>query len=95
MAAQPVVSKFVASNGGSLEDGYAETTDWVKTFNACDMPVNLGGSYRTDNPTDLCKWKCSDVEVCVVFGSYLHWAAGLRTDQAIYIPICVSTPVLN
>lgn len=56
LAAQPVITEFMASNASSLEDAYGESPDWIELRNAGDMAVDLLGYHLTDDPADLNKW---------------------------------------
>ena len=74
LAAQPVISEFVASNRTSLLDEDNQPSDWIEVFNAGDQPIDLAGWHLTDNPENLDKWTFPSailgvVEDLVVFAS--------------------------
>jgi hypothetical protein len=56
LAAQPVISEFMASNNGSLEDGFGRDSDWIELTNTGDAPVDLQGYYLSDSVNNLTKW---------------------------------------
>ncbi|MBX3427841.1 MAG: CotH kinase family protein [Pirellulales bacterium] len=56
LAAQPIITEFMASNDSTLYDGYGIPSDWIELFNAGDQPVDLAGYALTDNAQDLQKW---------------------------------------
>lgn len=56
MAANLVISEFLASNGGSLLDEDGAASDWIEILNAGDEAVDLGGWSLTDDANDLTKW---------------------------------------
>jgi hypothetical protein len=50
----PIISEFVANNGGSLEDEDTDTSDWIEIYNGQNASVNLSGwtlTNLTDNNT--------------------------------------------
>jgi len=60
----PVISEFMASNGGKeplaegeLLDEDGESSDWVEIYNPTDQTVHLGGWYLTDDVDNLEQWK--------------------------------------
>lgn len=57
LAANPVITEFVASNSSGLRDGFDEDSDWIEIRNDGDVPVDLIGYHLTDNPVDLNKWE--------------------------------------
>jgi hypothetical protein len=57
LAADVMISEFVARNGGSLLDGGGESSDWIEVHNAGRTAVDLTGWYLTDNAADLKKWR--------------------------------------
>ncbi len=51
-----VISEFLASNRGGLQDGYEETPDWIELHNTDTVAISLDGWALTDDPEDLSKW---------------------------------------
>ena len=56
LAAQPIITEFMASNSTTLEDGFGNDSDWVELYNAGDAAVDLQGYYLTDSLNNLTKW---------------------------------------
>lgn len=76
LAADPVITEFVASNGGSLLDGATppRTSDWIEIRNVGDEAVDLAGWHLTDDAANLTRWTfptapLSAGEFLVVFAS--------------------------
>jgi hypothetical protein len=74
LTADPVITEFMASNGGTLDDGAGDASDWIEIYNAGDMEVDLGGWHLTDSAGNLDKWTFPSVtlgpaEYLVVFAS--------------------------
>ena len=56
LAADVLITEFMASNSGGLRDGDGDSSDWMELFNAGTVAVDLGGYYLTDNADQLSKW---------------------------------------
>ncbi|MBX3433669.1 MAG: chitobiase/beta-hexosaminidase C-terminal domain-containing protein [Pirellulales bacterium] len=56
MAADVVISEFLASNSGGLRDGDGDSSDWIELFNTTSAPLDLSGFFLTDNSANLSKW---------------------------------------
>lgn len=74
LAAQPILTEFMADNDATLTDGYGRSSDWIELFNAGDEAIDLAGWHLTDSPDNLNKWTFSSVvlaagEYLVVFAS--------------------------
>lgn len=72
LAAQPIVTEFLASNDDGLLDDNGNSTDWIEIFNAGDESVDLAGYTLTDDPALADKWTFPSVtlpaqEFLVVF----------------------------
>ncbi len=50
-----VINELVASNTKILDEN-KEADDWIELFNLTSNPINLGGYFLSDNPTNLKKW---------------------------------------
>lgn len=78
MAAQPIITEFMASNSTTLEDGFGNDSDWVELYNAGDAQVDLQGYYLTDSLSNLTKWSFTTPTVLnpgqylIVFASDLN-----------------------
>jgi CotH kinase protein/Lamin Tail Domain/Chitobiase/beta-hexosaminidase C-terminal domain/Bacterial TSP3 repeat len=55
-SAVPVISEFMANNQKTLRDGDGDYSDWIEIHNPDNVPLDLGGYYLTDNPTNLTLW---------------------------------------
>jgi hypothetical protein len=95
-----LISEFMASNGsrlplgpGDLLDAEGDSSDWIEIYNPTDGPIDAGGWYLSDDPTDLTKWRFPDGvtvepgEFLVVFasgkdrgGAELHTSFKLDAD---------------
>ena len=74
LAANPLISEFMASNGSTLADGEGNFEDWIELQNTGDMSQSFNGWHLTDDPSDLTKWPFPDIslapgETLVVFAS--------------------------
>ncbi len=56
LAANPIISEFMAFNDGALLDENGQASDWIEIHNAGDVAVDLGGWSLTDDASDLTKW---------------------------------------
>lgn len=97
MAAQPLITEFMASNSTSLLDGDGQASDWVEIYNPTSQTVNLAGWHLTDDAGNLDKWTFPALpqsllepgEYLVVFASaketetYIDPAGYLHTDFAL------------
>ena len=91
LAAQPLITEFMASNRGTLNDGDGNSSDWIEIHNAGDAAVDLAGYRLTDDADQLDKWVLPSVELepggfLVVFASgqptanYVDAGGYLHTD---------------
>ena len=60
LAADFIITEFMASNGGSLLDGNGATSDWIEIHNQGDETGDLLGFGLTDDPADPSKWTFTD-----------------------------------
>lgn len=56
LAAQPIISEFLASNDDGLLDDNGNSSDWIELYNAGDASVDLIGYTLTDDPDEIGKW---------------------------------------
>lgn len=56
LAAQPIISEFMASNQESLSDGFGQESDWIELTNIGDAPIDLQGYYLSDSVNNYTKW---------------------------------------
>src|SRR5688572_5590058 len=78
LAANPIITEFMADNKGRLVDGYGAEQDWIEIFNAGDESVNLAGYGLTDNANNLHKWTFPSVDLAP--GQYLVVYASSRNE---------------
>lgn len=75
LAAQPLLSEFVASNDSTINDGFGDDSDWLEIRNAGDAAIDLQGYHLTDNASNTTKWMFTEStvldpgEYLVVFAS--------------------------
>ncbi len=74
LAADPIISEFLADNDGILQDQDGDFSDWIELVNRGDQPIDLAGWYLTDDAGDLDKWQfpskvLNPGEYLVVFAS--------------------------
>ena len=64
----PVLTEFMASNGGIHTDENGSSPDWIELFNPNPFNLSLDGYYLTDDPDNPTKWRIPAVSVPA--GSY-------------------------
>ena len=74
LAAQPLITEFVADNDNGLIDIDGDHSDWIELYNAGDAALDLGGWHLTDAADAPTKWVFPSVtlglgEYLVVFAS--------------------------
>ena len=52
----PLITEFMASNGGTIKDGDGNSSDWIEIWNPTAETINLAGWHLTDNANNLDKW---------------------------------------
>ncbi len=57
LAADPVISEFVAFNTAVLQDEDGAYSDWVEIQNRGDTVADLSGYFLSDDSSDLDKWR--------------------------------------
>ena len=57
LAAQPVISEFMADNDTVLVDEDGDFEDWIEIYNPGPGALNLDGYHLTDDPDNLQKWQ--------------------------------------
>ncbi len=82
LAADLVISEFLAANNSGLKDAYGETSDWIEIHNRGDEPADLAAYYLTDDASDLGKWRFPSSSTLAP-GDYLTvFASGRDTVDA-------------
>gem|GEM_PF-2689764 len=56
LAADLVISEFLASNNNVFVDDYGRSSDWIEIYNAGDTTADLTGHRLTDDVGDTSKW---------------------------------------
>ena len=74
LAADVVISEFLASNQNGLRDEDGDDSDWIELLNMGDMPISLSQFALTDDAEELTKWILPDVilrvgETVLIFAS--------------------------
>ncbi len=79
LAANPVITEFMANNKRTLEDRYGNHPDWIEIYNPDTSPVNLSGWYLTNDKTNLTAWRFPAVTLAAK--SYLVVFASGRNER--------------
>lgn len=69
LAADVIISEFMASNDETYFDGNGDDHDWIELYNAGDQQANLLNYSLTDNSGSIAKWKFPAVNLAP--GEYL------------------------
>ena len=56
LAADVIISEYMAENNSTLVDEDGDYSDWIELFNRGDEEISLSGWHLTDNETELDKW---------------------------------------
>ncbi|MCA9152892.1 MAG: lamin tail domain-containing protein, partial [Planctomycetales bacterium] len=76
LAADVVISEFVASNDTGLLDGFGANSDWLELTNQGDTAANLSGMYLTNDPDNLTQWVFPDGQTLAPGGYLIVFASG-------------------
>lgn len=57
LAAQPIISEFMADNKAVLADEDGAFEDWIEIYNPGPGTLNLDGYWLTDDPQQLTQWR--------------------------------------
>ena len=63
LAADPVISEFLAVNSNGIADSFGDRSDWIEIYNYTGASVNLDGWYLTDDAATLTKWRFPSVSI--------------------------------
>src|SRR4051794_38697714 len=85
LAADVVISEFMASNNAGLVDNYGDHSDWIELYNRGDAAQNLDGWFLTDSGTDLTQWRFPAVSLSP--GQYLTVFASEKDDAVAGSPL--------
>lgn len=69
LAAEVVISEFMASNSDTLDDQDGDASDWIELQNVSPNPVDLAGWHLTDDADELTRWTFPSVSLAP--GGYL------------------------
>ncbi|OQY29558.1 MAG: hypothetical protein B6244_03370 [Candidatus Cloacimonetes bacterium 4572_55] len=78
------INEFMASNDAAVTDENGEYDDWFEIYNATSEPVDIGGTYVSDDPTDRSKWQIptsSPTETTIPAGGHLVIWCDKQPDQ--------------
>ena len=83
LAADPIITEFLASNDDGILDGNGNSSDWIEIYNAGDMTIDLEGWHLTDNASQLDQWTFPNLLASELDpGEYLVvFASGLGTPD--------------
>jgi len=83
-----VINEILASNGSSGRDPQNEFEDWIELYNGCDIPIDIGGMYLTDDLSVPAKWQIptndSAATTIAPHGCLLIWADGDTADAGLH-----------
>ena len=63
MDAAPLISEFLASNSGGLQDADGDASDWIELYNPNTEPVDLAGWALTDDASNVNQWLFPSVTI--------------------------------
>ena len=84
LAAEFVISEFMADNDRSLRDGFGDASDWIEIHNAGDQVGDLNGWYLTDRVDEPMLWRFPST--LIPAGEYLVVFASGKGDETIVDP---------
>ncbi|QDU56968.1 lamin tail domain-containing protein [Aeoliella mucimassa] len=72
LAADPLITEFMASNNATLADGDGNYPDWIEVHNPTDSSIDLSGWHLTDDAANPTKWSFPSLTQSVLApGEYL------------------------
>jgi hypothetical protein len=57
LAADPIITEFMAENDRTLVDSFGDASDWIEIYNPDGAALDLTGWHLTDDPANLTKWQ--------------------------------------
>lgn len=75
-----VINEIMPSNRRTLADPQGDFDDWIELRNLTDEPVDLSGTYLTDDASDPRRWAFPSATVIPAHGYLLVWADGQDLD---------------
>ena len=85
LAADVVISEFMASNEATHADNYGVFSDWIELHNRGDTAQNLDGWFLTDSGAELTQWRFPAVSLPA--GQYMLVYATERGDATAESPL--------
>ena len=79
LAANPIISEFMASNTITFDDGYGDSSDWIEIANTGDAPIDLAGWHLSDSANNPTKWEFTQ-STSLQPGEYLIVFASSRNE---------------
>ncbi|RIK73670.1 MAG: hypothetical protein DCC68_24505, partial [Planctomycetota bacterium] len=79
LAANPIISEFMADNNNTLADGDGRASDWIEIYNAGDAAIDLAAWHLTDD--DLLPTKWTFPSKTLAAGEFLVVFASTPTDE--------------
>jgi hypothetical protein len=73
IASRIVINEFMANNQATIQNSAGNYSDWIELYNPTDSAVDLGGTFLTDNLTDL-RWQFTAETIIESHGHLLLWA---------------------
>ena len=80
LAANPLITEFMASNNNGIIDGDGNASDWIEIHNAGDAAMDLAGYRLTDDPGRLNRWVLPSI-VLDAGGYLVVFASGQERDD--------------
>ncbi|WP_442484568.1 lamin tail domain-containing protein [Aeoliella sp. SH292] len=80
LSAAPVITEFLASNEGNLQDEDGDFSDWIEIANRGDQAIDLAGWHLTDSADNLTRWSFPSL-VLAPGDHYVVFASG--KDRAV------------
>ncbi|MEX2140974.1 MAG: lamin tail domain-containing protein [Pirellulales bacterium] len=80
LAAQFIISEFMASNTAGIVDVDGSRSDWIEVQNIGDSAGNLAGHYLTDDAGELEKWRFPSTPIAA--GGFIRVFASAK-DRAV------------
>ncbi len=72
------INEVMASNDNTIADDWGEYDDWIEIYNSSSAPIDLGGYFLSDNPTNPAKYQVPvgspALTTIPAFGHKLIWA---------------------
>jgi len=81
LAADVVISEFMAANGSTLRDAHGDYPDWIEVRNGSDHSVDLAGYGLTDDPAHEKSWRFP-ARVLAPGGSVVVFASSRATPDS-------------